>query len=84
MVNDIKVIEKFYKGENGYRDLTLYVPVLRGKHLAVAARSYDMALLLGLERKYLGHNNNFSCMAGRMLGIKDEWTAFTDDPSLGD
>lgn len=87
MVRDVDIIDITYECENGEPDQTFFVPVLYGKRLAVAARSEDMAMLLGIGRKYLGNSGDstaFAVMAGRMLGIKDEWTAFSEDPSLGD
>ena len=50
-----------------------FVPVVDGTELNSIAETYDVALLLGLERKYAGLNSQFCKNACRMLGIKSAW-----------
>lgn len=45
-----------------------------GKDLSKIADSYDVALLMYLEHKYLGINSQFVKFACRMLGIKSAWS----------
>ena len=45
-----------------------------GKEMNFFAETEDVALLLALERKYLGLNSQFAKFACRMLGIKSAWS----------
>jgi hypothetical protein len=51
-----------------------FKPILNGVELNVIAETHDIALLLGLERKYCGLNNQFARFACRMLCIKSAWS----------
>lgn len=64
--------EKYITGES-YGD-TYFVPVIDGIELSSAAETWEMAMLIGLGRKFDGNNSHFAYYAGRMLGIKSAWT----------
>lgn len=51
-----------------------FKPVLNGKELNMIAETHDIAILLGLERKYCGINSQFTRFACRMLCIKSAWS----------
>jgi len=64
--------KKYLTGES-YGD-TYFVPVVDGVELSCAAETWEMAMLIGLGRKFDGTNSHFAYYAGRMLGIKSAWT----------
>ena len=49
---------------------------LYGHRLALFAETEEVAFLVALQHKYLGHNSDFAKLACRALGIKTEWTKF--------
>ena len=51
----------------------VYAPVVDGEKINCLAETEDVALILGLGRKYDGHNSQFAKMACRMLDIKTLW-----------
>jgi hypothetical protein len=76
----IEIIEKKnlkngqkYIMDESYGD-TYFVPVVDGIELSSAAETWEMAILIGLGRKFDGNNSHFAYYAGRMLGIKSAWT----------
>ena len=50
-----------------------FVPVVDGKEYSCCAETKDVAMLIGLQIKYIGMNSQFAHFACRMLGIKSNW-----------
>lgn len=50
-----------------------YIPIIGNKETNYICESYDIALIVGLGRKYEGVNSNFGKYACRMLEIKSLW-----------
>lgn len=70
--SNIRKGKKYFNSEL-YGD-TYFVPVVDGFELSNVAETWEMAMLIGLERKFEGYNNQFAKYAGRMLGIKSALT----------
>lgn len=50
-----------------------YIPIIGNKETNYICESYDIALIVGLGRKYEGVNSSFGKYACRMLEIKSLW-----------
>lgn len=73
---DIMVVEHDWIGiDSGMTDdekhSLSYSVYLNEKDANTSGMSWDHALLIALERKYLGRNSQFADFAGRMLNMKE-------------
>lgn len=72
---EVKEIGNYGKNKiDSIKTESYFKPVVNGKELNMIAESYDIAILLGLERKYCGLNSQFTKFACRMLGITSAWS----------